>query len=174
MGSLWFEDVTRPQGAALEHDVTVDVAVLGAGIVGLTTALLLEREGATRGGAGGRRVAAGASGYNTAKLSSLHGLTYRKLARSLGAEAARAYGEANEAGIARVFELAGELGIDCDLRRKPNYTYTEYAVGSRPGARGGGGGGRARASGLVRRGRRSSVRGRRARCASRSRPSSTR
>jgi glycine/D-amino acid oxidase-like deaminating enzyme/nitrite reductase/ring-hydroxylating ferredoxin subunit len=125
MGSLWFEDVTRPQRAALEHDVSVDVAVLGAGIVGLTTALLLERNGARVAVIEGRRVAAGASGYNTAKLSSLHGLSYRKLAGSLGADAARAYGDANEAGIARVFELADELGIDCDLRRKPNYTYTE-------------------------------------------------
>ncbi|HMJ95633.1 MAG TPA: FAD-dependent oxidoreductase [Thermoleophilaceae bacterium] len=125
MRSLWFEDVMRPQRAPLEHDVSVDVAVLGAGIVGLTTALLLERNGARVAVVEARRVAAGASGYNTAKLSSLHGLSYRKLAGSLGAEAARTYGEANEAGIARVFELAGELGIDCDLRRKPNYTYTE-------------------------------------------------
>ena len=45
--SLWFEDVTRPQREPLEHDVSVDVAVLGAGIVGLTTALLLERQGAS-------------------------------------------------------------------------------------------------------------------------------
>jgi glycine/D-amino acid oxidase-like deaminating enzyme/nitrite reductase/ring-hydroxylating ferredoxin subunit len=125
VGSLWFQDITRPQRAPLEHDVSVDVAVLGAGIVGLSTALLLERQGARVAVLEGRRVAAGASGYNTAKLSSLHGLSYRKLARSLGSELARAYGEANEAGIARVFELAEELGIDCDLRRKPNYTYTE-------------------------------------------------
>ncbi len=125
MGSLWFEDVTRPQREALEHDVSVDVAVLGAGMVGLTTGLLLERQGARVAVLEARRVAAGASGYNTAKLSSLHGLSYRKLVSSLGSELARAYGEANEAGIARVFELAGELGIDCDLRRKPNYTYTE-------------------------------------------------
>ena len=109
----------------LEHDLSVDVAVLGAGIVGLTTALLLERQGARVAVLEGRRLAAGASGYNTAKLSSLHGLTYRSLVGTLGSDAARAYGEANEAGIARVFELAGQLGIDCDLRRKPNYTYTE-------------------------------------------------
>ncbi len=125
MGSLWFKDVTRPERAALEHDLNVDVAVLGAGIVGLTTALLLERQGARVAVLEGRRVAAGASGYNTAKLSSLHGLTYGKLVGSIGSDAARTYGAANEAGIARVFDLAGELGIDCDLRRKPNYTYTE-------------------------------------------------
>jgi glycine/D-amino acid oxidase-like deaminating enzyme len=73
-------------------------------------------------------VAAGATGYNTAKLSSLHGLTYTQLASSLGRDKARLYGEANEAGIARVFELAGELGIDCDLQRRPNYTYSEDAA----------------------------------------------
>jgi glycine/D-amino acid oxidase-like deaminating enzyme/nitrite reductase/ring-hydroxylating ferredoxin subunit len=125
MGSLWFEDVSRPRRDALEQDLSVDVAVLGAGIVGLTTALLLERQGARVAVLEARRVAAGASGYNTAKLSSLHGLSYRRLVGTLGSDAARAYGEANEAGIARVFELAGQLSIDCDLRRKPNYTYTE-------------------------------------------------
>jgi glycine/D-amino acid oxidase-like deaminating enzyme/nitrite reductase/ring-hydroxylating ferredoxin subunit len=123
--SLWFQDATRPARAPLDRDLTVDVAVLGAGIVGLTTALLLERQGARVAVLEGRRVGAGASGYNTAKLSSLHGLTYRRLAGSLGSDAARTYGAANEAGIARVFALAEELGIDCDLRRKPNHTYTE-------------------------------------------------
>jgi glycine/D-amino acid oxidase-like deaminating enzyme/nitrite reductase/ring-hydroxylating ferredoxin subunit len=125
VGSLWFQGATRPARAPLDRDLTVDVAVLGAGIVGLTTALLLERQGARVAVLESRRVGAGASGYNTAKLSSLHGLTYRRLAGSLGSDAARTYGAANEAGIARVFELAGELGIDCDLRRKPNYTYSE-------------------------------------------------
>src|SRR5687768_1923439 len=125
VGSLWFQDATRPARAPLDRDISVDVAVLGAGIVGLTTALLLERQGARVAVLEGRRVAAGASGHNTAKLSSLHALTYRRLAGSIGSDAARTYGAANEAGIALVFELADELGIDCDLRRKPNYTYTE-------------------------------------------------
>jgi glycine/D-amino acid oxidase-like deaminating enzyme/nitrite reductase/ring-hydroxylating ferredoxin subunit len=125
VGSLWFQDRPRAKSAPLDRDLSADVAVLGAGIVGLTTALLLERQGARVVVLEARRVGAGASGYNTAKLSSLHGLTYAKLADSLGADSARTYGEANEAGIARVFELADELGIDCDLRRKPNYTYTE-------------------------------------------------
>jgi glycine/D-amino acid oxidase-like deaminating enzyme/nitrite reductase/ring-hydroxylating ferredoxin subunit len=123
--SLWFEGRERPERPALEHDITVDVAVVGAGIVGLTTALLLERQGARVAVLEMRHVAAGATGYNTAKLTSLHGLAYSQLAKKLGRDKARTYGEANEAGIARVFELAGELGIDCDLRRKPNYTYAE-------------------------------------------------
>jgi glycine/D-amino acid oxidase-like deaminating enzyme len=126
--SLWYEgrpDAVRP---SLERDVAADVAVVGAGIVGLTTALLLERAGLDVVTLEARRVAAGATGYNTAKLTSLHGLSYAQLARSLGRDKARMYGEANEAGVRRVFELADELGIDCHLRRKPNYTYSEDAA----------------------------------------------
>ena len=125
--SLWFEGRNRRERPALDRDISADVVVVGAGIVGLTTALLLERQGASVVVLEMRHVAAGATGYNTAKLSSLHGLTYAQLASKLGAESARTYGAANEAGIARIFELADEIGIDCDLRRKPNYTYAEAA-----------------------------------------------
>jgi glycine/D-amino acid oxidase-like deaminating enzyme len=123
--SLWYESRERGERPALDRDISADVVVVGAGIVGLTTALLLEREGASVAVLEMRHVAAGATGYNTAKLTSLHGLTYSQLAGRIGREKARTYGEANEAGIARVFELADELGIDCDLGRKPNYTYAE-------------------------------------------------
>ena len=124
--SLWLEGRDGDRRPPLDRDIGVDVVVAGAGIVGLTTALLLEREGLEVAVLEARRVGAGATGYTTAKLSSLHGLTYTKLVKSPGRGSARTYGEANEAGIARVFELAGELGIDCDLRRKPNYTYAEH------------------------------------------------
>jgi glycine/D-amino acid oxidase-like deaminating enzyme len=123
--SLWLTGRDRERRPPLDRDIGVDAVVAGAGIVGLTTALLLEREGMDVAVVEMREVGAGATGYTTAKLSSLHGLTYTKLANSSGRDSARKYGEANEAGIARVFELADELKIDCDLRRKPNYTYAE-------------------------------------------------
>jgi glycine/D-amino acid oxidase-like deaminating enzyme len=126
--SLWLEGRTGPARPPLDRDIAAEVVVVGAGIVGLTTALLLEREGMDVAVLEMRHAGAGATGYTTAKLSSLHGLTYAGLAGSIGRDKARLYGEANEAGIARVFELAGELGIDCDLARKPNYTYAEDAA----------------------------------------------
>jgi glycine/D-amino acid oxidase-like deaminating enzyme len=126
--SLWFEGRDAVARPPLDRDIAADVVVVGAGIVGLTTAFLLEREGMDVAVLEMRRVAAGATGYNTAKLSSLHALTYTQLASSLGRDKARLYGGANEAGIARVFELADDLGIDCDLARKPNFTYSEDAA----------------------------------------------
>ena len=126
--SLWLEGRSRDVRPRLDRDIAADAVVVGAGIVGLTTALLLEREGLDVVVLEMRHVGAGATGYTTAKLSSLHGLAYGQLAKSVGRDGARTYGEANEAGIARVFELAEELDIDCDLRRKPNHTYAEDAA----------------------------------------------
>ena len=123
--SLWLDTAKRPVRPALGEDLHADVCVVGGGITGLSAALHFARSGASVVVLEGRFVGAGATGYTTAKLSSLHGLTYARLERSLGADAARVYGQANQRGIERAFELSAELGIDCDLRRKPNLTYTE-------------------------------------------------
>ena len=108
------------------RDLECDVVVAGGGIVGVTTALLLAREGANVALLEARRIGSGATGYTTAKLSSLHGLTYASLESKHGDDVARAYGEANEEGIAHGRgDSSSELGIECDFRRKPNFTYTE-------------------------------------------------
>ena len=123
--SLWTATASAPQLPGLERDIDVEVLVVGAGITGLLTALALKRAGADVAVIEARRTGAGATGYTTAKLSSLHGLTYADLASSHGAERARLHGEANEAGIAAIAALVDELSIDCDFRRRANYTYAE-------------------------------------------------
>ena len=126
IASLWLDSTERPHRPPLEADLHADVCVVGAGITGLSAALELARGGARVVVIEGRFVGAGATGFTTAKLSSLHGLTYDRLERQLGEDAGRAYGQANERGIARAFEAGRHAaGIDCDLRRKPNLTYTE-------------------------------------------------
>ncbi len=95
--------------------------MIGGGIVGAATAYELHRAGIGVVLLEARRLGDGTSGNSTAKVSSLHGLTYR----DLDLETARVYADANELGLARVAELTSELGIDCALRRKPAYTYAE-------------------------------------------------
>lgn len=104
-----------------------DVVVIGGGIAGLTTAILLQQAGASVAVVEARRIATGVTGYTTAKVTALHGLVYAELERSLGGDAARVYGEANWAAVEEVARLVAELDIDCDFERFPAFTYTEKA-----------------------------------------------
>jgi glycine/D-amino acid oxidase-like deaminating enzyme len=70
--------------------------VLGGGITGLATAMTLTQAGVSVAAVEAGRVACGVTGYTTAKVTSLHGLTYAKLPRTFGAQGARVYGEANQ------------------------------------------------------------------------------
>lgn len=123
--SYWEKSATRISYPPLTSNHDCEVAVVGAGIVGVSTAHRLARDGARVALLEARRIGSGATGYTTAKISSLQGLSYAKLENSFGPEVARIYGEANEAGIGAIGELVADLGIECDFRRKPNFTYTE-------------------------------------------------
>src|SRR3954470_24115217 len=123
--SLWVDSAPESDYPVLKPGVHVDVAVLGGGIAGLTTALLLKRDGAKVAVVEAGRVGAGVTAYTTAKVTSLHGIQYQSVESSFGEDGSRAYAEANEAGLERVADCIEELGIDCDWRRKPAYTYAE-------------------------------------------------
>ena len=129
--SLWLATSGEDAYPPLAQDVEVDVAVVGAGITGVTTALLLKRGGARVAVLEAGRVCAGTTGYTTAKVSALHAVTYTNLASRFGEEGARVYAAANEGGLERIAAFVEELGIDCDFRRKPNYTYAGSSQGLR-------------------------------------------
>lgn len=71
------------------------------------------------------RIAAGVTGYTTAKLSSLHTLIYTKIRKALGVNASRLYAQSQQQAVQRVADVAAELGIDCELERLPAFTYVE-------------------------------------------------
>jgi glycine/D-amino acid oxidase-like deaminating enzyme/nitrite reductase/ring-hydroxylating ferredoxin subunit len=127
--SYWSKSASGAAYPALETDRSCDVAVLGGGIVGVTAALELAKAGAEVVLLEARRIGSGASGYNTGKVSSLNGLIYQQLVKRFGTATATAYGSANEAGLGWVAANVERHGIDCDLRRKPNLTYTESEHG---------------------------------------------
>ena len=113
-----------PSFPPLHGDLIADVVVVGAGISGLTTAVLFQRTGPDVVVIDMHRVASGTTGHTTGKVTSQHGLCYVRLAAEHGEETARMYGEANEAGVAMVAELAAEVSAACDLTRAPAYVYT--------------------------------------------------
>jgi glycine/D-amino acid oxidase-like deaminating enzyme/nitrite reductase/ring-hydroxylating ferredoxin subunit len=120
--SLWSEDTPVSTHGPLTGDRSFDVAVVGGGITGLTTALLLARAGLSVCVLEQHVLAGGTSGHTTAKVTSQHHLTYAALRRTHGRTGAATYGAAMEAAKEQVASLADE-GIACDLRRRPAYVY---------------------------------------------------
>ena len=86
--SLWVDSAPDTDYPVLKPGLHVDVAVLGGGIAGLTTALLLKRDGATVAVVEADRVGGGVTAYTTAKVTSLHGHLLRRSSRSFGADGA--------------------------------------------------------------------------------------
>lgn len=98
--SYWATSAAGITYPPLEADRTCQVAVLGGGIVGITTALELAKAGVDVVLLEARRVGAGASGYNTGKVSSLNGLIYQHLVKRFGKETASAYGPPTRRALA--------------------------------------------------------------------------
>jgi glycine/D-amino acid oxidase-like deaminating enzyme/nitrite reductase/ring-hydroxylating ferredoxin subunit len=120
--SLWLDGAPATDYAPLKGTHRCEVAVAGAGITGLSTALLLALEGRSVAVLEQWRIGTGTTGHTTGKVTSQHGATYLRLRLTLGREAAATYGEANEAAKERIAALAEE-GIECDFRRRPAYLY---------------------------------------------------
>ena len=115
-------DETFPR---LSGDLSVDVAIIGGGIVGITAARLLKDRGLKVAVVEARRVGRQVTGKSTAKISSQHGILYQTLEQKFGEDKARLYAEAQEAGMAKISELAARYGIDADIEPMPAFVYTE-------------------------------------------------
>lgn len=120
--SLWLEGGPAGGYPRLDGDRSVDAVVLGAGITGLTTALLLVRRGARVAVVEAGRVGGGVTGNNTAKVSALQSTMYSSLCRLHGPAAAADYAAGSAAAVERVAVLVEQEGIACDLQRRPALT----------------------------------------------------
>ena len=92
------------------------MAVIGAGVAGLTAALALKRAGHTVAVIEAARVGTGVTGHTTGKVTSLHRLAYTELARNHGMDTARIYGQANQGAIEHIQRVVAAEGIDCGFR----------------------------------------------------------
>src|SRR3979490_2137849 len=101
MTSLWLAD--HVESVSRRHDVenveqSSDVVVVGAGITGMVSAVLLARAGKRVTVIEARHVGAGATGHTTGKVSLLQGTKLSRIAAKHGREVLGAYLTGNVEG----------------------------------------------------------------------------
>src|SRR5690606_28291834 len=125
--SMWRDGAPGPQTDGPAPPDTVGVAVVGAGLTGLTTAVLLARAGVSVAVLEGRTVSAGTTGASTAKISLLQGTRLSTIGQRQPQEAVRRYVDANRDAQAWLVELCESRGVP--LQRVPALTFAVGASG---------------------------------------------
>lgn len=123
--SLWDATAPVPKFESIRPGMHVDVAIVGAGITGLTAAVLLKRGGKRVAVIEKGRIGGGETGNTTAHITEAIDRGYQSVARSFSKKAARLVAKAGRASIEQIASLVSELSIKCRFQRVPGYLYTE-------------------------------------------------
>jgi glycine/D-amino acid oxidase-like deaminating enzyme/nitrite reductase/ring-hydroxylating ferredoxin subunit len=125
--SLWLDTRETPVFPPLAGDTQVDVAIVGAGITGLTAARLLVEAGRTVAVLDQQRVGSGTTGGTTAHVTQVPDRRFREIHSKFGQDGARALVASSRAALDRIAAWVEGDPIDCDYQKVPAYLYTENA-----------------------------------------------
>ena len=131
MTSLWLDRAVPiaddPLPGPEEH---LDVLVVGAGLTGLTTALLLARAGLRVACVEARHVGAVTTGRTTGKVSLLQGTHLSRIRRLQSQDVARAYVESNREGMEWLLRFCDDHAVPVQRRTAVTYAATQDELSS--------------------------------------------
>lgn len=128
--SYWIDSVVLPNFSSLNQDIHVDVAIIGGGITGLTSAFLLANEGLRVAVLEANKLLNGTTGHTTAKATAQHDLIFDELIHNMGENKAKLYYQANSEALSFIEQTVMQYQIDCDFQKQDAYIYAtteEYA-----------------------------------------------
>lgn len=123
MESIWTRSCFIPARERLNGDMETEVAVIGGGMAGILTAYLLQKEGLHPVVLEAGRIGSGQTQNTTAKITSQHGMIYRRLWDTLGEEKARQYAMANQTAVEEFRRIITEERISCDFEERDAFVY---------------------------------------------------
>jgi glycine/D-amino acid oxidase-like deaminating enzyme/nitrite reductase/ring-hydroxylating ferredoxin subunit len=128
MTSLWLARAGRANTDPYPAGEHVDTIVVGAGITGLTTALMLSRAGMRVAVIEARQLGAAATGNTSAKVSLLQGDVLGSIRRHANDKVLRAYVDANRAGSRWLLDYLSERSVE--VQRRDAWTFATTTDGA--------------------------------------------
>jgi glycine/D-amino acid oxidase-like deaminating enzyme len=119
--SLWEATATVAEHPALAFNVRVNVAVIGGGVAGTTSAYLLKRSGRTVALVDSHRCGLGQTGRTAGHVMAAPTLDVSALVDRLGLNRTRALWDAGSPAIARIRSLVRDERINCQFAWVPAY-----------------------------------------------------
>lgn len=123
--SLWTGSQPHINHPPLLDPLEVDVAVVGGGITGLTTALLLQKQGRKVAVFENHLITHGETLQSSGHLTEVLDTSYADLISKFGKSSAELIARSQRVAIAEIECLVRENSIDCDFHRVPGYLYSE-------------------------------------------------
>jgi len=118
---VWYAGRPASPHPPLDGDATCDVLVIGAGIVGASTAWELTQSGVDVLVVDAGDVARGTTGASTAKVSTLQGTAYSQLQQRVGHGRATEYAALQALAVEHMATTVERARIECALRRRPSW-----------------------------------------------------
>ena len=121
MQSIWTATAELPKFEKFSGTVKTDVLIIGGGIAGILCAHTLANAGVNYILVESGRISSGITKNTTAKITTQHGLVYKKMAEKLGLERTQMYLQANNAALQEYRRLCRH--ISCGFEEKDSFVY---------------------------------------------------
>ncbi|QQY30602.1 Gamma-glutamylputrescine oxidoreductase [Chryseobacterium gleum] len=120
--SIWQEEI-RKFSAETDFSQLFDVAIVGGGITGVSTAMKLQESGKKCIILEAANIGFGTTGGTTAHLNDFFDTTFNEAIRDFGLEKARLYAESGGDAIEIIEDRIRQYNISCDFARKSAYLF---------------------------------------------------
>lgn len=124
--SLWQKNAIKETASGdLNPSVIYDTLIVGAGITGMTTALLLQKSGRKCVIADAHNPGYGTTGGTSAHINTFADTTFAEVEKAFDKDAAKQFAESIAESVELIATNVRTYNIDCDFRWQNGYVYAE-------------------------------------------------